>query len=116
MGTKLGAMISRETLQSEPPAARAERGLQELPHQELGAGRAPEVTGARMSAYTALGASVAAVPLPWLPAMLLRRIRGALVHDIAVRRGFSLTSDARSLLSNPSDSAIESGPLSQALR
>src|SRR5258708_753294 len=58
--------------------------------------------GTRLGVYAALGASVAAVPLPWIPDALVRRVRGALVHDIPVRHGLSLTGDARDALAEPS--------------
>jgi uncharacterized protein (DUF697 family) len=87
----------------------------ELARGVMAASDSSEVTRTRISAYTALGASVGAVPLPWLPNMLLRRIRGALVYDIAVRRGFSLARDARDALANPDGPAATSGVFSQAL-
>ena len=59
------------------------------------------VDASRLGVYAAMGATVAAVPLPWLPDSLARRVRGALVHDIAVRHGLSLTRDAREVLSEP---------------
>jgi hypothetical protein len=70
----------------------------------------------RLGVYTALGASVAALPLPWLPDALSRRVRGALVHDIAVRRGLSLTREARDLLAEPSGPDGPRGVVAQALR
>ncbi len=56
------------------------------------------LSGGRLGTYTALGAAVASVPLPWVPDVLARRVRGALVHDIAARHGLSLTAEARDLL------------------
>jgi hypothetical protein len=56
------------------------------------------LSGGRLGTYTALGAAAASVPLPFLPELLARRVRGALVHDIAARHGLSLTAEARVLL------------------
>jgi hypothetical protein len=74
------------------------------------------VDGTRLGVYAALGASVAAVPLPWVPDALVRRVRGALVHDIAVRHGLSLTGDARNALSEPSGLERPRGAMSQVMR
>ena len=70
----------------------------------------------RLTVYAAVGASLSAVPLPWLPDSLLRRVRGALVHDVAVRHGLSLTREARDVLSEPSGPDGPSGLLTQAVR
>ena len=70
----------------------------------------------RLGVYAAVGASLAAVPLPWLPDSLVRRVRGALVHDVAVRHGLSLTREAREVLSEPSGPDGPSGLLAQAVR
>jgi len=65
----------------------------------VGGGRA--IDASRLGVYSAMGASVGALPLPWLPQRLLRRVRGALVHDFAVRHGLSLTREARDVLAEP---------------
>jgi hypothetical protein len=71
-------------------------------HPVVGASVASSpVDGGRLGVYAAMGASAAAVPLPWLPDTLTRRVRGALVHDIAFRHGLSLTRDARDILAEP---------------
>jgi hypothetical protein len=70
----------------------------------------------RLGVYAALGATVAAVPFPWVPEALARRVRGALVHDIAVRRGLSLTPEARALLAETTGPDAHRGALSQAMR
>lgn len=62
----------------------------------------PVVNPGRLGVYAAMGATVGAVPLPWVPDSLVRRVRGAVAHDVAVRHGVSLTSDAREVLSEPS--------------
>ena len=56
------------------------------------------LSGGRLGTYTALGAAAASVPLPWIPDLLARRVRGALLQDIAARHGLSLTPEARTLL------------------
>jgi hypothetical protein len=48
--------------------------------------------------------------------MLVRSIRGALVQDIAVRHGMSLTPEAREVLANPSPPGKKRQLLSQAVR
>jgi uncharacterized protein (DUF697 family) len=62
----------------------------------------PQFGGGRLGTYTALGAITGIVPLPWVPDAIVRRIRGALVHDLTSRHGLSLTPEARKVL-------IESG-------
>jgi hypothetical protein len=70
----------------------------------------------RLGVYAVLGASVSAVPLPWLPDSLVRRVRGALVHDVAVRHGLSLTREARNVLSEPAGPDGPRGLLAQAVQ
>ena len=70
----------------------------------------------RVSVYAALGASAGAVPLPWVPDVLIRRVRGALVHDLAAQHGVSLTREARDALAEPSASPRGRSLLGQALR
>src|SRR5512140_298750 len=65
-----------------------------LARRDLGAGR--------LGTYSALGAAAGAVPLPWVPDVVARRIRGALAHDVAGRHGLSLTAEARKVLAEPS--------------
>lgn len=50
---------------------------------------------ARVSVMAIIGMIAGAVPLPFLPAAVLKRIRGALAHDVATRYGLCLTQDAR---------------------
>lgn len=78
--------------------------------------RAVQVDSGRVGVYAALGASVGAVPLPWVPDALVRRVRGALVQDLAVRHGISLTREARDALAEPSGSRTGRSVLRQALR
>jgi hypothetical protein len=79
------------------------------------AARSPLEAG-RLGVYTALGATVAIVPFPWIPEALTKRIRGALAHDVAARRGLSLSREARDVLSEPSDTGAPRGVVSQVLR
>jgi plasmid stability protein len=76
--------------------------METTPEDDLrGALRGRAMDGGRLSVYAALGALTGAVPLPWVPASLARRVRGALVHDVAARHGLSLTKEARDILSAP---------------
>jgi hypothetical protein len=79
-------------------------------------GAAAAVEPGRLGVYAGLGAAVGVVPLPWLPGALVRRVRGAVVHDIAVRHGLSLAVDARDVLSDPSGPDGPPGLLSQTVR
>jgi hypothetical protein len=51
-----------------------------------------------------------------VPDALARRVRGALVHDIASRHGLSLTRDARAVFAEPSGPDGPRGVFAQALR
>jgi hypothetical protein len=82
-------MAQRPSPSREPGASAAAPAL-----------RSPVERG-RLGVYAAIGAAVGAVPLPWVPDSLVRRVRGAVVHDIAVRHGLSLTQEARDVLSEP---------------
>jgi hypothetical protein len=60
-----------------------------------------------------------ALPIPVVPARVQRRIRGAIVHDIASRAGLSLTVDAREVLADPTPpdgSAVLRGALGLLLK
>ena len=61
----------------------------------------PQFDGGRMGTYTLLGAASGLVPLPWVPDAIVKRVRGALVHDLVSRYGLSLTPDARNILIEP---------------
>jgi hypothetical protein len=97
-------MVERSTLATDDPKDR------------LRADAHSPVEPSRLGVYTALGASVAALPLPWIPDALVRRVWGALVHDIAVRHGTSLTREARDVLAEPAGPDGPRGIFSQALR
>ena len=62
----------------------------------------PQFGGGRLGTYTMLGAASGIVPLPWVPDAIVRRVRGALVHDLTARHGLSLTPEARAVLIEPS--------------
>jgi hypothetical protein len=74
-----------------------------------------EATG-RLGAFTLLGAAAGSIPLPWLPGRLTRRVRGALVFDLAARRGLSLSPSARTILAEPNRSERGSRATREAIR
>jgi hypothetical protein len=74
------------------------------------------VEPARLGVYAAIGASVGAVPLPWVPDSLARRVRGAVVHDVAVRHGVSLAPEARDVLCEPAGPDGPRGLFAQTAR
>ncbi len=71
----------------------------------------------QLGAFAVFGAAAGTLPLPWLPDALGRRVRGALVQDLAARHGVSLSAAARQVLAEPSSggSANKPGALGQAL-
>lgn len=75
----------------------------------------PQIGGGRLGTYTLMGAATGIVPLPWLPDAVARRVRGALVHDIASRHGVSLTPEARKALVEPESETGSRGYLKQGL-
>jgi hypothetical protein len=89
---------------------------QDSPDAVLSTVRSQPVDRGRLGVYAAIGASLGSVPIPWLPDAFARRVRGALVHDVAVRRGLSLTHEARDLLAEPSGPDGPRGLIAQALR
>jgi hypothetical protein len=78
--------------------------------------RTRPVERGRLGVYAAMGGSLGAIPLPWVPDALAKRVRGALVHDVATRHGLSLTRDARDVLAEPSGPDGPRGIVAQALR
>jgi len=94
-----------------PPSTLAHDAADGLP--TVGARR--PVGGSRLAVYVALGASAGALPVPWLPDSLLRGVRGALAHDVAVAHGLSLTREARAIFSEPSGRDGPRGIAAQAL-
>ena len=68
----------------------------------------PQFGGARLGTYTVLGAASGVVPLPWVPDAIVRRVRGALIHDLTARHGLSLSPEARAVLLEPAESGAKS--------
>jgi hypothetical protein len=64
----------------------------------------------RLAVLAFFGMAAGALPLPLLPPRLLSRVRGAVVHDVAARRGLSLTHEARRELARASV-AVSGGAL-----
>jgi hypothetical protein len=56
----------------------------------------------RVSILALAGMFAGALPLPIVPGRMLKRVRGALVHDVAARHGLSLTPEARAHMAEPS--------------
>lgn len=78
-------------------------------------GRRP-LGGGRLGTYTMLGGVCGVVPLPWIPDATVRRVRGALVHDLTSRHGLSLTPEARVVLVEPNGTEGPRGFVSQGAR
>lgn len=76
----------------------------------------PQLGGGRLGTYTLLGAACGIFPLPWVPDATVRRVRGALVHDLTSRHGFSVTPEARALLAEPNGAEGPSGFVAQGIR
>lgn len=55
----------------------------------------------RVATLTLFAILANALPLPLIPDTLVVRVRGAMAHDIAARRGLSLTNEARTILAHP---------------
>jgi len=72
-----------------------------------------QLGGGRLGTYTVLGAVCGVVPLPWIPDATVRRVRGALVHDLTSRHGLSLTHEARTVLVEPNGTEGPRGFLKQ---
>jgi hypothetical protein len=64
--------------------------------------RGTKAAPGRLSVMALMGLFAGAVPMPVVPSAVLRRIRGALAHDIAARHGLCLTTEARKEISQPS--------------
>jgi hypothetical protein len=77
-----------------------------LPHEPPSAAQAPLRGGFsgtdRLEVLAFMGLVAGALPLPAIPTALLRRVRGAVLHDVCASRGLALTPEARTLLSEPS--------------
>ena len=75
-----------------------------------------QLGGGRLGTYTMLGAACGIVPLPWIPDATVRRVRGALVHDLTSRHGLSLTHEARTILIEPNGAEGPRGFVNQGIR
>ena len=73
------------------------------------------LSSGRLGTYTLLGAATGIIPLPWIPDAVVRRVRGALVHDLTSRHGLSLTPEARTVLVEPGGAAGPRGVISQGV-
>jgi len=78
--------------------------------------RSQKLGEGRLGTYTILGAACGIVPLPWIPDATVRRVRGALVHDLTSRHGLSLTPEARTILVEPNGTEGPRGFLSQGAK
>jgi len=90
--------------------------LEQRQSQSTSLATQPAVERGRIGVYAAIGASVGAVPLPWLPGSLAKRVRGSLLHDIAVRHGVSLTPEARAALADSAGLDTPRGWVEQGVR
>lgn len=70
----------------------------------------------RLLMFSLFGASAEGLPLPFLPAVLVGRVRGALAHDIASHHGLALTEEARKILSNAEGLESTKGVAEKLLR
>jgi hypothetical protein len=67
--------------------------------------RASAAAPGRLSVMALIGLAAGALPVPFVPGAILKRVRGALTHDIAARYGLSLTDEARREMAEPSRTA-----------
>jgi len=67
--------------------------------------RASTAAPGRLSVMALIGLAAGAMPVPFVPGAVLKRVRGALAHDIAARYGLSLTDEARREMAEPSRTA-----------
>jgi hypothetical protein len=74
----------------------------------------PHPPPGQLGTFALLGAAIGTVPLPWLPHSLARRLRGALVQDVAARHGVALSPGARTLLADPIAPKKSHGALAEA--
>jgi hypothetical protein len=91
-----------------------DRSIAAPPRQNLSRAHTASTGPGRLGVYTALGALTGLVPLPFIPDTLARRVRGALVHDIAARHGLSLSIEARAIFASTSGPDAPRGVLRQA--
>jgi hypothetical protein len=70
----------------------------------------------RIGTYTVLGGAIGVVPLPWIPDSLARRLRGAVVQDLASKHGLSVTPEARAIFAEPAGTEGPRGIVAQVTR
>jgi hypothetical protein len=75
-----------------------------------------QVYDGRLGVYAALGGYARSIPLPWVPSVVLQRVRGALLSDLAADHALSLTDAARAILSDPRGPKANRTLATQALR
>jgi hypothetical protein len=105
-------MASKSPLSPDTPGAPVEHVAQDSARAPVRA----RVDQGRLGIYAAMGAGTGTVPLPWVPDALARRVRGSLVHDIAVRHGTALEAAAREALAARAAPGEKRGLVRQAVR
>jgi hypothetical protein len=96
--------------------SQTDAGLHGRRRREALEARSRQLGEGRLGTYTMLGAACGIVPLPWIPDATVRRVRGALVHDLTSRHGLSLTPEARTILVEPNGTEGPRGFLSQGAK
>ena len=74
------------------------------PDTETALARPDLLQSTRLSVLSFLGIASNVVPLPIVPGLFEKRLRGAIIHDAAARHGLSVTNEARAILSSPGSS------------
>lgn len=74
--------------------------------------RTPALAPGRLATLALVGGAAGSVPLPLVTWGILRRVKGAVAHDIASRHGLCLTPEARDVLAGPMGSKRPSALLS----
>jgi hypothetical protein len=67
--------------------------------------RSPLAPPGSLSVMALLGFAASTVPMPFVPTIAMRRVRGALAFDIATRHGLALTEEGRQEMAEPSKRA-----------
>lgn len=87
---------------SEPTPADSASSLDREPLE-----RPDLLQATRLSVLSFLGLASNALPLPVVPGVFEKRLRGAIIHDTASRHGLSVTNEAREILSSPGSSTAQ---------
>jgi hypothetical protein len=64
---------------------------------------------ARVTVFAIAGALTGVVPLPVVPRRILKRLRGAMAHDVCAGHGLALTTEAREVFAEPSAGGSKPG-------